>query len=78
MITMGMDDDVVPMKDMCLGNGRRERKHDQDDRGFQGAQHSLQQHIGPIAGLVRFAYRLGTALSRQECGGAEMVIAISR
>lgn len=37
MIAMGMDDDVVPVKDMCLRNGRRERKHDHDDRSSQRA-----------------------------------------
>lgn len=37
MIAVGVDDDMVPVKDMRLGNGRRERKHDQHDRGSQGA-----------------------------------------
>lgn len=37
MIAMGLDDDVVPVKNVCLRNGRRERKHDRDDRSSQGA-----------------------------------------
>jgi hypothetical protein len=39
---------LVLMADMGPGNGRRERKHDQDDRRSQNSHDLLLQHNRPI------------------------------
>jgi hypothetical protein len=39
---------MVLMASMGFGKGRRERKHDHDDRRSQNAHGQLLQHDGPL------------------------------
>ena len=55
---------LVLMADMGLGNRRRERKHDQDDRRSQNSHDLLLQHDGSIVAQVSLRYRRGTGNSR--------------
>jgi hypothetical protein len=53
MAAMDVRRSMVRMAAMGLGNRRRERKHDHDDRGSQNAHNSLLQHHRPIVARVR-------------------------
>ena len=49
MARVNMSGGTVLMADMGLGNGRRERKRDQDDRRSQNSRYSLLQHDGLVS-----------------------------
>jgi len=55
---------LVLMADMGLGNRRRERKHDQDDRRSQNSHDLLLWHNRSIAAQGPPRYRRGTGNSR--------------
>ena len=48
MVVTGMNGSRVLMADMGAGNRRRERQHDQGDRGYQNSNRQLLRHTGPI------------------------------
>ena len=55
---------LMLMAEMGLGNGRRERKRDQDDRRSQNSHDQLLWHDGLIVTQVSVTYRGGTVNSR--------------
>ncbi len=60
---------MVLVAGMGLGNGRRQRKHDQDDRRSENPQYALRQHGGLVVAQVPARYRRQIGNSRRVCGG---------